>query len=106
MQEVKSTVENVVETTVEKTTTDVLPEFLSKGKNAIIKGTVSAGMFIVPGTLITTNLAAGLNSSTYPQSLDNARCNYYSLENFGFFDPDESSNDRSKKFKLRYSSKF
>jgi hypothetical protein len=71
------------------TTSDLVPEMLSKSKKVCISGTVIA----VPVALITVNALEAANSSTYTQSLDDARRDLYLNENFDSFDSDKSTKE-------------
>ena len=89
-----------------KVATGASSEVLRQGKNALIHGSVRAGLFAVPAVLTYANASAALNSPTYPQSLDSARHNFSRIEDFSSFDSNESNEDRLAKLKLHKSSKF
>jgi len=85
---------------------DLVPEVLSKSKNALITGAVTAGILAMPTAIISANAFIATNSPTYHQSLDNARHNFSCMEDFGSSDSNKSIEDRLVKLKKHKSAKF
>ena len=71
---------------------------IKQGAKALISRTKKAGMLAVPPSLIVGNVAAALNSETYPASLDVARHNMSGIEECNSFDSYESVSKRTSKF--------